>query len=123
MRLAKVDVSKGTEISLPVVVKRFEAVDCASERMARWHARHHRGFIELGREYPRADVSGHATSRCTHWRKGSTFFDRCLMVAIDFMVQRVLMRATQARKMLRFRQHKKVGAAGTVVQATFGKWR
>jgi hypothetical protein len=36
----------GSELSLPVVVKRFEAVVCASERMARRYARHHRGFIE-----------------------------------------------------------------------------
>jgi hypothetical protein len=36
----------GTELSLPVVVKRVEAVVCASERMARQYARRHRDFIE-----------------------------------------------------------------------------
>ncbi len=34
------------ELSLLVIVKHFEAVVCASERMARRYARRQRGFIE-----------------------------------------------------------------------------
>jgi hypothetical protein len=29
------------------------------------------GLYRIGHEYPRADVSGHATSRCAHWRKAA----------------------------------------------------
>ena len=54
----------GTELSVPVVVKRFEAVVCGFQMNGTTVRTTSPGLYRIGREYPRADVSGHATSRC-----------------------------------------------------------
>jgi hypothetical protein len=72
------------------------------------------GLYRRGREYPRADVSGHATSRCTCGtgvRLVLLLFDTRLMVVIDF--QEVLMRAPKLGRCCGSDKYNEVGTVGS----------